>query len=105
VLVQVTASARIEDPTVEVDLALQLNGQDIGRVVAEASTHDLGCTISAANVGRILRAGYNRLSIVNIGIRRADPSDARPAGPLAARSAEVAYPVAIYRIRIAPSHE
>ena len=58
---------------------------------------------SSGGVGAALRAGYNRLTLINYGIHRVDAADVRPLGPLAARSATAPYPVALHRIRIAPA--
>jgi hypothetical protein len=98
------ALARGEEPAVAVDLTIEINGHEIGRLIATPTVESpQTLTIPAADVGRILRAGYNRLTIVNRGIQRIDASDQRPLGPLAARSGDVAYPVAIHKIRIAPA--
>ena len=101
--IDIVANARVEDPPVAADIAVEVNNTEVGRVSALPASGELRVTVPAAEVGRILRAGYNRLAIVPHGIHRLDPQDTRPAGPLAARSATVPYPVAIQRIRIAPA--
>jgi len=101
VVVSVLARTRLEQPAVEADLGLEINGHEIGRfVVPAAAPSDAQITVPAADVGRILRAGYNRVTFVSYGVRRVDPADRRPPGPLASRPGNRAWPVAIYRIRL-----
>ena len=103
ILVSVTARARFEDPAVNADLALEVNGHEIGRLVAPAvAPIETQLTVPAAAVGRIFRAGYNRLTLISHGVHRADPADEREPGPIASRTGSRAWPVAISRIRIAP---
>jgi hypothetical protein len=100
--VEVMARARLEQPAVDADLGLEMNDHEIGRFVVPASAPAKArLTIPASAVGRIMRAGYNRLTFVSYGVRRVDPADSRPPGPLASRPTTRAWPVAIYRIRIA----
>ena len=101
--IELIGSARVEDPPVAAAIGIEINGTEVGRLSALPESSELRVTVPAAEVGRIVRAGYNRLGIVSHGIHRLDPLDTRPAGPLAARSASVPYPVAIHRIRIAPA--
>jgi hypothetical protein len=102
--VHVLARARLEQPAVDADLGVEMNDHEIGRfIVPAAAPAEAQLTIPAAAVGRIMRAGYNRLTFVSYGVRRADPADSRPPGPLASRPATRAWPVAIYRIRTAPA--
>jgi hypothetical protein len=101
--IELRGNARVEDPAVAAEIAVEINGAEVGRLSALPAAGDLRLTMPAAEVGRIVRAGYNRLGIVSHGIQRLDPGDTRPAGPLAARSPSIPYPVAIHRIRIAPA--
>jgi hypothetical protein len=101
--IEIVGSARVEDPPVAAAIAVEINGTEVGRLSALPESGDLRLIVPAAEVGRIVRAGYNRLGIVFHGIHRLDPLDPRPPGPLAARSAVAPYPVAIHRIRIAPA--
>jgi hypothetical protein len=98
--VQLVAAARVEEPEVAATLAVELNGVEIGRFVATPTPEETRLTLPPAGVGRVLRAGYNRLTIVNYGIHRLNADDTRALGPLAARSGEIPFPVAIHRIRI-----
>ncbi len=99
----VTGRARLEEPAVNALLGLEINGREIGRfVVPAASPVEVSIKVPAA-VGRVWRAGYNRVTFVSHGVERVDPSDQRPPGPLGSRSGDRAWPVAIYRIRIQPS--
>lgn len=100
--VEIDAASRVEEPAVSVDLGVAINDHEVGRVTATPTPGRMQLVVPAQNVGRLLRAGYNRLTIVNLGIRRIDPADARPLGPLAARHGEIPFPVAVYRIRVTP---
>lgn len=100
----VTARARLEEPAVRANLGLEINGHEIGRFVVPATAPlEVPFKVPAAEVGRVWRAGYNRVTFVSYGVERADPSDQRPPGPLGSRTGDRAWPVAIYRIRIQPS--
>jgi hypothetical protein len=102
--ITVTARARLEEPPVEVDLGLELNGRDIGRfMVPAASPTDVRAMIPASAVGRIGRAGYNRLTFVSYGVRRAEAVQEGPVGSSPKRSGGRVWPVAIYRIRLSPT--
>jgi hypothetical protein len=98
--VELVTSARVEEPAVNADLSVEINGLEIGRFVATPSPVETTFTLAPGSVGRVLRAGYNRLTIVSHGVHRLNPEDRRPLGPLAARSGEIPFPVAVYRIRI-----
>jgi hypothetical protein len=100
--ITVRSRTRYDEPPVRASLAIDLNGQEVGRFdagVPEASTATI--EIPAADVARLLRAGFNRVSFRSLGVTPLDPSDGRPPGPVAARPAAV-WPVAIYGLRIAP---
>jgi hypothetical protein len=101
--VTITARARLEEPAMAATIALEANGHEIGRfVVPPAAPADFAIRVPAGAVGRIWRAGYNRLTFVSYGVERVDPSDTRPPGPLGSRK-DRPWPVAIYRVRIAPA--
>ncbi|MGH9174914.1 MAG: hypothetical protein ACRD1H_11180, partial [Vicinamibacterales bacterium] len=101
VRVSVTARARLEEPAVDADLGLEVNGHEVGRFIAPAAAAtEVHMTIRADVVGRIFRAGYNRLTVISYGVHRADPADRREPGPIASRTGRRAWPVAISRIRI-----
>jgi hypothetical protein len=99
--VAVTARARLEEPPVKATMAVEINGREIGRFVVPSDAPAETVLRVPADVGAIWRAGYNRVTLVSYGVTRVDPSDARPPGPLARRLGSRAWPVAIYRLRIA----
>ena len=62
--IRIVASLRGRDVSAS-DLLLEINGHAIGRVqVTSTVAGDYSLRVPAGDVGRILRAGYNRLSIV-----------------------------------------
>jgi hypothetical protein len=80
--VRVLASARGDAASGGTELDVYINGHAIGRLQVSASGPSDGhLRIPASNVGRVLRTGYNRLSIVT----------------------SAAATAAIHRVRIAPS--
>ena len=80
--VSVVTSARGDEHAAGVDVSLALNGVGIGRFrVSGPAAVEQHVRIPAGDVGRILRAGYNRLLIVTSGAARA----------------------AVHRVRIAPT--
>jgi len=102
--VLVTARARLEEPAINADMGLEVNGHEIGRFVATSATPvDARMTVPAVAVGQIFRAGYNRFTLISYGVHRADAADQREPGPLASRGGSRAWPVAISRIRVAPA--
>ncbi|MEW6322835.1 MAG: hypothetical protein AB1635_17330 [Acidobacteriota bacterium] len=103
VRIEILARTRFEEPVVHARLALVVNDETVGEFAAEArqaSTH--GFVVPASSLGRVWRAGYNRVAFVSRGVARVDPADTRPPGPLARRVSGGTWPVAIYRLRIAP---
>lgn len=80
--VEVLATARGDAPSTTSELTLALNGHSIGGAqVSPAAATNARLPIAGSNVGRVLRAGYNRLSIVTSGPHR----------------------IAIHRVRIVPA--
>ena len=99
----VTARSRFEEPVVEADVLLQLNGRDVAQFAPAADApSEFRVSVPAPAARVLFREGFNRVSFVSRGIHRVDPTDTRPPGPFAARRGSAAWPVAIYRIRIAP---
>ncbi len=97
VRVSVRARTRHEEPAVEADLGVQVNGRDVGQFRASAtSPTDAQFTVSAA----AFRRGYNKIALVSRGVHRVDPGDTRPPGPIGRRLGHQVWPVAIYRIAI-----
>jgi hypothetical protein len=81
--VDVIVAATLRDRSAnEVETRVEINGHDVGAFrVSAAGAAEARLRIAASDVGRVLRAGYNRLSIVT-----STPSQ-----------------IAIHRLRIAPS--
>jgi hypothetical protein len=97
--VTIRARSRFEEPVVEADLALLVNGHEVGQFSPAASQPtDVHFTVPTT----MLRDGFNRISLVSRGMHRVDASDPRPPGPLAARPGRSAWPVAVYRIAFSP---
>jgi hypothetical protein len=93
------ARTRFERPVVVADLAVLLNGRELGTFSpsAEAVT-EAEFTLPASMV----RKGLNKITVVNRGIRRVDPTDTTPPGPLARRAERGVWPVAVYSVAIVP---
>jgi hypothetical protein len=96
-----TARARLEEPPVAATIGVVVNGREIGRVTVPPAAPQEVSLRTGPDVGGLWRAGYNRVTFVSHGVARIDPSDTRPPGPLARRIGDRAWPVAIYRLRIA----
>ena len=80
--VEVLITARGDAPSTTSELTFVLNGHSIGRAhVSPAAATNARLPIGGPDVGRVLRAGYNRLSIVTAGPHR----------------------IAIHRVRIVPT--
>jgi hypothetical protein len=99
VRVTVVARSRYEEPVVEADLALLINGLEVG-AFSPSATRSSEAQFTAPSTA--FRDGFNRISIVSRGTHRVDPSDTRPPGPLARRGIRSGWPVAIYRLAITP---
>ena len=101
--VTISARTRLEEPAVNAVIGLEINGREIARfVVPPTAPADFTTRVASDVVGRVWRAGYNRLTFVSHGVERVDPSDTRPPGPLGRRLKDRPWPVAIYRVRITP---
>ncbi len=102
VIITIRTRTRLDEPVVQAALALDLNGTQVGQFAAgvpEPSSSTV--TVPAEVAARVLRTGFNRLSIRSLGVSRVDPNDTRPPGPLARRR-DAAWPVAVYELSIAP---
>ncbi|MBP7775606.1 MAG: hypothetical protein KA371_00580 [Acidobacteria bacterium] len=100
VAITIRTRTRLDEPVVQAALALELNGTQVGQFAAgvpEPSTATL--TVPGDVAARIVRIGFNHLSIRSLGISRVDPADPRPPGPLARRR-DAAWPVAVYDLSI-----
>ncbi|MCC6991239.1 MAG: hypothetical protein IT181_19700 [Acidobacteria bacterium] len=100
VAITIRTRTRLDEPVVQAALALELNGTQVGQFAAgvpEPSTATL--TVPGDVAARIVRTGFNHLSIRSLGISRVDPADPRPPGPLARRR-DAAWPVAVYDLSI-----
>lgn len=99
--VTVRARSRFEEPVVQSDLSLLVNGHAIG---------DFSPAATAASDARFIvpagqdlwRDGLNHITFASRGTHRVDAADTRPPGPIARRRENQAWPVAIYRITIRP---
>jgi hypothetical protein len=101
--ITITARSRFEEPVVEADLVLQLNDHDVAQFApAAAAPSEFRIRLPAPTARVLFREGFNRVSFVSRGVHRVDSTDTRPPGPFATRRGESPWPVAIYRIRIAP---
>jgi hypothetical protein len=101
--IEIRARTRFEEPIAEASLALLVNEHEIGTFVAGATEPSIvRLTVPADRFREVWRAGYNQLAFRSLGVRRVDPSDTRPPGPLARRAERRPWPVAIYHIRITP---
>jgi hypothetical protein len=95
--VAVTARARALGSPVVAELALEINGTEIGRFAASSDAPSTGrFTIEASRARQLLRAGYNRVAIVTRDVRGAD-------GMLERTSWREAWPIAVYRVWMAPA--
>jgi hypothetical protein len=102
VRVGVSARSRFEEPVLQADLALLVNGHEVGQFSPSATlASEAEFTIEPRALG-VFRDGFNRLSFVSRGTHKVDPSDSRQPGPLARRPGRPAWPVAVYRLTIAP---
>jgi hypothetical protein len=80
--VEVIATARGDRPLPASELTFEFNGQPIGQAaVSPLAATEARLIVPGAHVGRMVRAGYNRLSIVTSGTHR----------------------IAIHRVRIVPA--
>lgn len=102
VAITIRTRTRLDEPVVQAALALDVNGRQVGQFAAgvpEPATATI--TVPAEVAARIMRTGFNRLSIRSLGVSRVDPLDTRPPGPLARRR-DAAWPVAVYELSVAP---
>ncbi len=101
VRIRVTARSRFEEPVMQADLALLVNGHEVGQF-SPGATDATDATITVDATSAIFRDGFNRVSFVSRGVHRVDPGDTRRPGPLARRAGRPAWPVAVYRVVIEP---
>ena len=99
--VRVRTRTRFEEPPVRASMALEVNGQEVGRFAAglpDATTSEF--VVPAATARQVFRRGFNEVAFRSLGVERVDPNDTRPPGPLASRRGRQVWPVAVYRIEI-----
>ena len=99
--IRVQTRTRFEEPSVRARLALDVNGREAGTFdagVPDATTATL--MVRAAGSPGLFRDGYNQVSFRSLGVEKVDPSDTRPAGPLASRPGNHVWPVAVYTLSI-----
>ena len=99
--ITIRARSRFEEPVVQGDLSLLVNGHHVG---------DFSPGAHAASESRFVlpagspawRDGLNHITFASRGAHRVDPAETRPPGPIARRRGNEAWPVAIYRVGIKP---
>jgi hypothetical protein len=100
VTIRVRTRTRFEEPPVRASMALEVNGQEVGRFAAglpDATTSEF--VVPAARARQMFRRGFNELAFRSLGVEPVDANDTRPPGPLASRAGRV-WPVAVYRVEI-----
>jgi hypothetical protein len=103
VRISVTARSRHEEPVVEADLALLINGKQLFEFTpsaAAASEAQFTLSPEAIENLQLFRDGFNRITFASRGQHRVDPTDTGRPGPLARRAGRPAWPVAVYRVTI-----
>ena len=101
VTIRVRTRTRFEEPAVRARLAIEVNGQEVGRFEAglpDATTAEV--IVPAGSARQLFRRGLNQVAFRSLGVERVDPADTRPPGPLASRSARQVWPVAVYSIEV-----
>ncbi len=101
VTITIRSRTRFEEPPVVAEIALDVNGVEVGRFkagVPDASTAVI--TIPATATGKLFRRGFNQIGLRSLGVTPVDPSDPRPPGPLASRKGRQVWPVAVYNLEI-----
>jgi hypothetical protein len=101
VTIRVRTRTRFEEPAMRAQLALDVNGQEVGRFDAglpDATTSEI--VVPATRAAAVFRRGFNVVAFRSLGVEPVDPKDTRPPGPLASRGGRGVWPVAVYRIEI-----
>ncbi len=101
VTISIRTRTRFEEPPVQAQLALHVNGHEVGRFDAglpDATTATL--RIPAEAVSRIFRRGFNQIGVRYLGVVPVDANDPRPPGPLARRRGNPVWPVAVYSLDV-----
>ncbi len=99
VTITVRSRTRFEEPVMQASMALDVNGEEVGRFlpgVPDASTAVI--TVPADTARRLFRRGFNQVAFRSLGVTRVDPADTRPPGPLARRQGRQVWPVAVYSL-------
>lgn len=101
ITITVRSRTRFEEPVMQATMALDVNGEEVGRFlpgVPEPGAAVIG--IPADTARRLFRRGFNRIGFRSLGVTRVDPGDTRPPGPLARRPGRQVWPVAVYSLHI-----
>jgi len=101
VTITVRSRTRFEEPVMQASMALDVNGEEVGRFlpgVPEPGTAVI--QIPADTARRLFRRGFNRIGFRSLGVTRVDPADTRPPGPLARRQGRQVWPVAVYSLEV-----
>jgi hypothetical protein len=99
--IRVRTRTRFEEPAVRANMAIDLNGQEVGRFAAglpDASTSEV--VVPATVAGRLLRRGFNQLAFRSLGIEPVDSTDSREPSAQAARWRRGVWPVAVYEVSV-----
>ena len=101
VTITVRTRTRFEEPPMQAELALEVNGREVGRFDAGLPDATTATILVPANaVSRVFRHGFNQIGLRSLGVRPADPNDPRPPGPLARRTGNPVWPVAVYGVEV-----
>lgn len=101
VIIRVRTRTRFDEPAVRANMAIDLNGQEVGRFAAglpDATTSEV--RVPAIVAGRLLRRGFNQLAFRSLGIEAVDPTDSREPSAQAARWRRGVWPVAVYEVSV-----
>jgi hypothetical protein len=102
VTIRVRTRTRFEEPPMRANMALDVNGREVGRFAAglpDATTAEI--VVPADTARALFRRGFNQLAFRSLGVERVDPADQRPPGPLASRAGRQVWPVAVYEVSVA----
>lgn len=103
ILVELTTRARFDEPRLSARVGVEVNGIPIGELLAlPDAPQTTTFTVPPARGHKPWRRGFNQIVLRAHGTARLDPADTRPPGPLARQIRNHPWPVAVYRLRVAP---
>ena len=101
VTITVRSRTRFEEPVMQASMALDVNGEEVGRFLPGVPEHGTAVIqIPVDTARRLFRRGFNRIGFRSLGVTRVDPNDTRPPGPLARRQGRQVWPVAVYNLHL-----